>query len=187
MILCLGLTPTVQRSMTFERVSIDEVNRAVDVKDYASGKSPNVARILRTLGADPLAVGFAGGDRGKFLLDDLAKAGVNTDFVTIPESTRLCTTVIDQSNGAATEWVEEHAAVSPASWAELDRKLRTLLPRSKTWIFSGLLPPGRAAGFLCPIHSTGQRAWRPSDSRRPRRVFEIIARSRSFHRQIKSR
>jgi tagatose 6-phosphate kinase len=147
MILCLGLTPTVQRSMTFDRVTIDEVNRAVDVKDYASGKSPNVARILRTLGADPLAVGFAGGDRGRFLLEDMAKAGINLDFVTIPDATRLCTTVIDRSNSTATELVEEHAVVSPAAWSEMDRKVRTLLPQSKLWIFSGSLPPQAPQDF----------------------------------------
>ncbi|HWE01172.1 MAG TPA: hexose kinase [Tepidisphaeraceae bacterium] len=147
MILCLGTTPTVQRSMTFDRVAIDDVNRAIEVKDYASGKSPNVARILRTLGADPLAVGFAGGDRGRFLLDDMAKAGIRHDFVMIPEPTRLCTTVIDQSNSTATELVEEHAVVSSSAWAEMDRKLLALAPRSKLWIFSGSLPPGAPQDF----------------------------------------
>src|ERR1700679_2967667 len=94
MILCLGTTPTVQRSMTFNRVVIDDVNRAVEVQEYASGKSPNVARLLRTMGADPLEVGFAGGDRGRLLLEDLTRAGIRCDFVNIPTQTRLCTTLI---------------------------------------------------------------------------------------------
>ena len=142
MILSLGTTPTLQRSMIFERVSFDDVNRALEVREYASGKSPNVARVLRTLGENPLAVGFAGGDRGKFLLDDLARAGVRCDFVSVPAQTRLCTTVIDKSAGTATELVEEHAAVAPAAWAEMDRKLGEVLPAAKFWIFSGSLPPG---------------------------------------------
>src|SRR5262249_7958701 len=139
MILCLGATPTVQRSMTFERVTIDDVNRAVQVQDYASGKSPNVARVLQTLGAAPLEVGFAGGERGKFLLDDMIKAGIRCDFVTIRAETRLCTTVIDRSTRQATELVEEHPVVAEQAWAEMDQKLRGLLPQAKYWIFSGSL------------------------------------------------
>src|SRR5580693_830406 len=129
MILCLGTTPTVQRSMTFDRLVIDDVNRAIEVQEYASGKSPNVARVLRTMGEDPLAVGFAGGDRGKFLLDDLTKAGIRCDFGSVPAQTRLCTTVIDRSAGVATELVEEHAAVPTPAWAEMDGKLREILPQ----------------------------------------------------------
>jgi tagatose 6-phosphate kinase len=147
MILSLGTTPTVQRSMIFERVTLDDVNRALVVREYASGKSPNVARVLRTLGENPLAVGFAGGDRGKFLLEDLARAGVWCDFISIPSQTRLCTTVIDRAAGIATELVEEHAVVAPASWAEMDRKLKDLLPSANVWIFSGSLPPGAPADF----------------------------------------
>jgi len=147
MILCLGTTPTVQRSMTFDRVTIDDVNRAIEVRDYASGKSPNVARVLRTLGADPLEVGFAGGDRGRFLLDDLKQAGVRCDFVPVAAQTRLCITVIDRSTNVATELVEEHAPVAAAGWAEMDRKLRELLPQFEYWIFSGSLPSGAPQDF----------------------------------------
>ena len=43
MILCLGTTPTVQRTMTFAKLNIDAVNRAIEVKQTASGKSINVA------------------------------------------------------------------------------------------------------------------------------------------------
>ncbi|MDB5356262.1 MAG: tagatose-6-phosphate kinase, phosphofructokinase i [Phycisphaerales bacterium] len=147
MILCLGTTPTVQRSMTFEHFEFDAVNRSAAVEEYASGKSLNVARVLKTLGADPLAVGFAGGDRGRFLLDDLKQAGVQCDFVNVAAPTRLCTTVIDRATGTATELVEESLPIEPAAWEELDRKLRALLPESKTWIFSGSLPPGAPRDF----------------------------------------
>ena len=77
MILCLGTTPTVQRSMTFAQIVADGVNRAKQVQEYASGKSVNVARILQTLGADPLEIGFAGGDRAS---SDCGNLGVKTVF-----------------------------------------------------------------------------------------------------------
>ena len=63
MILCLGTTPTVQRTIFLKRLEIDAVNRAHSVIESASGKALNVARVLTTLGKPCVALGFAGGDR----------------------------------------------------------------------------------------------------------------------------
>src|SRR4051794_28156752 len=106
MILCLGTTPTMQRTMLFDRVAIDGVNRATEVREYASGKSVNVAKVLHTLGHHPLATGFVGGARGALLCEHLDLAGVAHDFVTVEPATRMCTTVIDRATGAVTEFVE---------------------------------------------------------------------------------
>jgi tagatose 6-phosphate kinase len=133
--------------MTFDRVAPDGVNRAKHVADYASGKSLNVARVLRTLGKDPLATGFVGGSRGRMLCADLDLAGIHHDFVTVTPETRQCVTVIDRSAGIATELVEESSPIEHSAWQELDRKLRSLLPQSKLWIFSGTLPPGAPQDF----------------------------------------
>src|SRR5687768_442813 len=107
MILCLGTTPTVQRTMMFDRLVPDAVNRAARVYENASGKSVNVARVARVLGADVAAVGFAGGVRGEYLRRGMDEDGVRHDFVTVPAQTRLCTTVIDLAGGHVTELVEE--------------------------------------------------------------------------------
>jgi tagatose 6-phosphate kinase len=147
MILCLGTTPTVQRSMIFDRLEIDGVNRAAEVREYASGKSPNVARVLRTLGADPLEVGFVGGDRGRFLAADMQAAGVRCAWVEVAVPTRLCTTVIDRANGTATELVEESSAVEPQGWQQIATLLEEQLPSSNVLVFSGSLPPGAPQDF----------------------------------------
>lgn len=147
MILCVGTTPTVQRSMIFRKLEINEVNRASEVRDYASGKSPNVARVLKSLGADPVEMGFVGGDRGRFLVADLERAGINCDFVNIAAPTRLCTTVIDQATGTATELVEESSPVEEAGWRELDRKIESHLPNAQICVFSGSLPPKAPQDF----------------------------------------
>src|SRR5947199_2381388 len=100
MILCLGTTPTVQRTMTFDRVTADAVNRAREVLETASGKSINVARTLHTLGHEVLASGFLGGQPGQFIRDDLDRAGIPHHFIDVtPVKTRTCTTVIDRGAG----------------------------------------------------------------------------------------
>lgn len=147
MILCVGTTPTVQRSMIFRKLEINEVNRAVEVRDYASGKSPNVARVLKSLGASPVEMGFAGGDRGRLLVADLERAGIDCDFVTVAAPTRLCTTVIDQATGTATELVEESSPIEEAGWRELDRRIESHLPKAQICVFSGSLPPKAPQDF----------------------------------------
>src|SRR5689334_17576920 len=111
MILCLGTTPTVQRTMTFDRVTPDAVNRASEVLETASGKSINVARTLHTLGHDVLAIGFLGGPSGQLVRGDLDRAGIGHDFIEVTPKTRTCTTVIDRAAGTVTELVEETRAV----------------------------------------------------------------------------
>ena len=147
MIVCLGTTPTMQRTMLFDRVELDAVNRATEVREYASGKSVNVAKVLRTLGHDALATGFVGGARGLLIREHLDRAGVRHDFVDVTTPTRLCTTVIDRTSGIVTELVEESSPVDADGWAELARKLERLLPLATAWVFSGSLAPGVPADF----------------------------------------
>jgi 1-phosphofructokinase family hexose kinase len=147
MILCVGTTPTVQRTMVFPHLVIDEVNRAATVHEHASGKSVNVARVLGVLGQQATAVGFAGGRRGQFFLEDIASAGISHDFVTTTAQTRLCTTVIDQTTRHATELVEEAPAASPAEWEALIARIDAHVTAANAVVFSGTLAPGAPADF----------------------------------------
>jgi tagatose 6-phosphate kinase len=148
MIVCLGTTPVYQRSMVFERLRPGEVNRAAAVHDYASGKSINVARALKTLGEDVVATGFVGrGERGDALLADLDRAGVRNDFVRVAPPARQCVTVIDRAAATATELVEESQAVSPENWGALAQKFGELVPVARGFVLSGSLPPGAPDHF----------------------------------------
>src|SRR5437870_5281514 len=117
-ILCLGPTPAMQRVMVFGKLTIDEVNRAVETHDCPAGKSVNVARVLATLGARPVALGFLGGDRGAWMVSELERLGIEQDFIDGPR-TRQCTTVIDLANHTHTELVEESAPVEDEKYAQL--------------------------------------------------------------------
>jgi tagatose 6-phosphate kinase len=147
MILCLGTTPVYQRTMIFDRLIPDTVNRAREVFDYASGKSVNAARVIHTLGEKALATGFVGGRRGDALRADLDAAGIAHDFIATPTETRQCVTVIDRATGAATELVEESSPAGPGAWQELESKLERLLPAAKVWVFSGTLAPDAEKDF----------------------------------------
>lgn len=159
MILCVGTTPVFQRSMVFERLRLDDVNRAASVHEYASGKSVNVARVLRALGEDPVATGFAGGPRGEAMRRDLDAARVRHDFVTTRAPTRQCITVIDRENNTATELIEESSPVDEGDWASLYETIDRLLRGADGLVLSGSLPPGAPAEFYasCLMRASGRR------------------------------
>ena len=153
MILCIGTTPTVQRTMVFDRFALDEVNRAAEVHEYASGKAVNVARVLATLGERAMVVGFAGGVRGDVLRADLDARGLQTQFATCESQTRLCTTILDKTAGTTTELVENAGPVTDAECAHLEEIIDLWLtaandPRLDVMVFSGTLAPGVPADFI---------------------------------------
>ncbi len=64
-ILCCGFFPALQRTVEYASFRGDEVNVAQRVSVAVGGKATNTARVLKTLGADPLMLSFAGGFNGK--------------------------------------------------------------------------------------------------------------------------
>ena len=142
MILCAGTTPAVQRVMVFERLVLDAVNRATQTLDGAAGKSVNVAKVLHALGVRVFAVGVAGGDSGRFVLDILQGRGIETEFIQVSAKTRQCTTLLDQSTGRQTELVEESAPVDSDTATRLHEVLKRRLQQSRAVIMSGTLAPG---------------------------------------------
>jgi tagatose 6-phosphate kinase len=131
--------------MTFARLNVNDVNRARAVLQFASGKSVNAARVLQTLGEDCLATGLLGGDSGKFMREDLDRAGIAHDFVdTSPVATRLCLTLLEETSGTATELIEESPPPPPHVFAALLTKLDELMARRGVAliVMSGTLAPG---------------------------------------------
>ncbi|MGD0139948.1 MAG: hexose kinase [Tepidisphaeraceae bacterium] len=145
--LCLGTTPTVQQTMIFPHVVPDEVNRAVEVRRSAAGKPINVARVLHALGDEAILCVPLGGDTGRFILADIAAAGIAHDCVDSPHPTRTCVTIIDRKAATVTELVEEHAPLPEQMAGQLLAILSKHLPQCRSVILSGTVAPGAGDDF----------------------------------------
>ncbi len=153
MILCVGATPAAQRVMVFRNLRLDTVNRSATVLDGAAGKSMNVAKVLRALGLDPLAVGFVGGLRGDELQSLLTSRGIRTELVKVSAPTRQCITVIDESAETHTELVEESKPISVDDYDRLIAIVRARLQNCQAVVLSGSLTPmGPSDFFLTCAH-----------------------------------
>jgi tagatose 6-phosphate kinase len=141
-ILCIGTTPAVQRVMIFRKLTPDAVNRAATTLDGAAGKSINAAKVLKTLGAHPIATGFLGGERGEFLRAAMAERDIESDFVTVKTPTRQCITVVDESAGAHTELVEESRPVWPADFRKFMAVIRRHIAGCRAVVMSGSIVSG---------------------------------------------
>ncbi|MEI7902336.1 MAG: PfkB family carbohydrate kinase [bacterium] len=140
-VLCLGLTPALQRTMFFDRLDVDEVNRARQVGESAAGKALNTARALVTLGTPAQTAGFNGGPTGRAITAFLKGYGVESALTPMSADTRICTTLIDTAAGTVTELVEEAPAPGAAAVARFVRDNLKRTREASLLIISGTLPP----------------------------------------------
>ncbi len=143
-ILCVGITPCLQRTIRFSGLQLGQVNRAGSVAVSSGGKSINVARTLKALEESPLVTGFAGGATGNTMVSFLGEIGIETDIVWTDQPTRICTTLIDGTTACVTELVEEAPLPAPDEWSALDEKLSLRLAESDMMVVAGAPPPGSA-------------------------------------------
>lgn len=158
MILTLSTTPALQRTMRFANLSIDSVNRATHVSEFASGKGINVARVVHALGHPCVATGFLGGDRGAFCRRDMDAASIKHDFVTVATNTRMCITLVDAQNRTATELIEEASPVTSSEVEKLLTKLEGLLQHARVLVLSGTLAPACGDDFYARCLKLANRA-----------------------------
>jgi len=142
MILAVCLNPALQRTLHFQGLEFDRVNRAKSVVISTGGKGVNVARVASTLGADVLLLTLLGGTHGREVKSHLKKEGIPFHAVPVRGNTRICTTLLDPENGTQTELVEESEPVTKEEVLKAEREFERLLPRCRFVILSGTAPKG---------------------------------------------
>lgn len=160
MILCVGGTPAMQRTLLFDRLDVGEVNRAREVRVTASGKVTNAARAVATLGGRALLLTFLGGDSGRFVARELEAAGVPHEPVWVDAPTRVCATLVERG-GRVTELVEEGGSVSGKKAADLQRLALEKLRGAEALCLIGSLPPGVPENLYAVLAKAAREAGVP--------------------------
>ncbi|WP_339232936.1 1-phosphofructokinase [Geobacillus sp. FSL W8-0032] len=89
MIYTCTLNPSVDYIVHMDELRVGELNRALKTLTFPGGKGINVSRVLKRLGVDSTALGFAGGFTGAFIESELRNEGIACDFVHVPGPTRI--------------------------------------------------------------------------------------------------
>lgn len=105
-ILCLCFSSTLQRTISFENLSLEKVNRSTHYRLDASGKAVNSARIIAQLEKNCVRTFCPLGKENQEEFKSLSAAdNLNLFYVTIPGKIRECWTLLDRSKKTTTELV----------------------------------------------------------------------------------
>ncbi len=161
MIYTVTLNPAVDKELVVPEIAFDAVLRASETRLDFGGKGFNVSRMLHSLGAASVALGFAGGKSGELLRDGLEALGIATDFVWVGGETRTNVSVVTEPASHYLKVNEPGPTISAAELAELRQKVRGLARPDDWWVLAGSLPPGVEttvyAHLIQDIQSAGGR------------------------------
>ena len=151
MIVAAGLTPAWQHILRFERLRLGEVNRAAEAHWCASGKVFNVGIALAHLGADCRVVSPLGADVAERVRAEFAGFGLQASLIPQGESTRVCTTLLDDATGAVTELVENARPLSAEILDEFREEFTAFAISAEVVVLSGSLPAGTDAAYFLEL------------------------------------
>ncbi|GIO25410.1 1-phosphofructokinase [Ornithinibacillus bavariensis] len=89
MIYTVTLNPSIDYIVNVSQVDLGKLNKMENDLKLPGGKGINVSRILHELGIPTKTLGFLGGFTGDFIKDWLINEGVESDFITIQDDTRI--------------------------------------------------------------------------------------------------
>jgi 1-phosphofructokinase family hexose kinase len=141
--LCVCLNPTIQNTLVFRSLAKGEVNRTANHRVDASGKGVNVARVLKQTGREATYLAQLGGPTRDWFLSMCEADGLNVAWAESGQAIRVCTTVVDEADGSATELVEEALSVAEGTTERVLEVYAKELPSATAVIVSGT----KAAGF----------------------------------------
>lgn len=107
-ILVIGPNPALQKTMFFNGLELDKVNRALKQQEYTGGKGTNFCRACSQHavgGISTLLFTFIGGSAGAKAGRLLKGEGIQLCTVTVEDETRTCITCLDEASGTMTELI----------------------------------------------------------------------------------
>jgi 1-phosphofructokinase/tagatose 6-phosphate kinase len=141
--LTVCLNPVIQKTLVYPHLAKGEVNRTADHRVDVAGKGVCCSRVLGQLGREALHLTQLGGPTRDWFLAMCAADGVDVRWVESGSDIRFCTTIIDKTDGSATELVEEGRQVAEGTTDRILAEFDRILPGVSTVMVSGT----KAAGF----------------------------------------
>jgi 1-phosphofructokinase family hexose kinase len=141
-VVTVTLNPAVDKTLVVPDFRLERVVRVSEVFIYPSGKGVNVARVLVRLGVPAICLGFVGGYAGAFLADGLSREGIEHDFTTVADETRINLTIRDPKTGLEVHLVEPGSRISEGDWYRFVETYERHLKEASWVALCGSLPPG---------------------------------------------
>ena len=142
MIVTVTLNPALRVGYEAERVSRGAANEVSRVSYRAGGRGLAVAKVLHTFGHEVVAAGLVGGSSGEVIRDELARAGVATQFTRINGESRRILEITDAADGTVTTFGEPAPFITTEELGRLAADYRALMADATAAVLCGSLPDG---------------------------------------------
>jgi len=153
MFLCVSLNPAIDRRLKMDQLQVGKVNRVCQMREAPGGKAAHVAMVLRTLGAAPLWLGFAGGTTGSMLIEGLRQMEIQAEDVPMRGKTRMNLEILEAGQ-RVTEILEPGPELSIGELEQFQNSYERILAGAGnlvTVILSGSLPPGAPRDYYATL------------------------------------
>ncbi len=151
MVLCVCLNAGIDKTFVLDDFALRGIYRPREVLTYVGGKGVNLARVLRTLGVDCLAMGMLGGHAGDLCRELLDAEGIRHDFTRPRREARYALCFVCPARGVHTEVNELGPEISEEELGEVLDKYRSYLPKASFVAICGSAPPGAPADIYCTM------------------------------------
>lgn len=153
MIYTITLDPFLDRIVEVEELIYDDVNTVVAERKYPGGKGIDVSRVIKELGGQSIAMGFAGGYNGLEMVGRLVSEGILCDFTKIHGETRAHIAIYQKKKKLQTLLSTLCPSTNQLEVDELYRKIQEI-PEKSYVVISGNPPQGMNDTFYAQLINT---------------------------------
>ncbi|MCH8814842.1 MAG: 1-phosphofructokinase family hexose kinase [Chloroflexi bacterium] len=141
MIVTVTLNPAMDQTLVLPKFVAGDTLRVKSSRIDPGGKGINVSRVIRELGGESIAMGFAPGALGRFLLQTLEAQGIICDFIRTTGEMRTNITLLDESRHLNTILSEPGPATNIEAVSDLKARLGRILREGDWLVIAGSIPP----------------------------------------------
>jgi 1-phosphofructokinase family hexose kinase len=141
MIVTVTMNPAVDQTLVLQKFVAGDTLRVKSSRIDPGGKGVNVSRVIRELGGESIAMGFAPGGLGRYVVHELQDAGIETDFVPTVGETRTNIALLDEARHGTTIISAPGPETDPAALDDLRARLRARLRTGDWLVLAGSIPP----------------------------------------------
>jgi len=142
MILTVTLNASIDKRYVVDDFRPGTVCRVKECTYSAGGKGLNVSRVATIAGEEVVATGFVGGHAGNYIVEELKKQNIRSDFVYVNGESRSCINIYDRTSHTQTEFLEPGVCVTEADIKAMLLKYMDLIRKCSLVVISGSVPIG---------------------------------------------
>ena len=159
MIFTVTLNPAIDQTLVLERFVAGDTLRVKSSRFDPGGKGINVSRVVRELGGESVAMGFAPGGLGRYIEQTLKSQGVKCDFVHTKGEARTNITIIDESRHMHTILSDPGPQTADRFAEQLLSKLRKRLHANDWLVVAGSIPPPLSPDIYAEMITMARENW----------------------------